>query len=253
MRAVGGSFHKLGVRPPVLSLHSISRVQLADHRSNRNFTIYCPKASCGLSLPYPTITLHAIKKVQNTAVEGQEFPSVYLQLELSDGGEDDESYDTVELTLIPGPKSGAEEIEPQPEEVKAMFEAISECSNLNPDPAGQEDDEDGEDEYDKIVFEGDVESGDQIPGLPGVYASATDLPPPMPGSSGWITAENVHEYFDAEGNWIGGEDDEGVPGELGEGAGRVRGREEVEGEGEGAVNGHGGEGQDGENKRVRTE
>jgi nucleotide-sensitive chloride channel 1A len=58
---------------------------------HRNFTVYSPKASCGLSLPYPTITLHAIKKVQNTAVEGEEFPSVYLQLELSDGGADDES------------------------------------------------------------------------------------------------------------------------------------------------------------------
>ncbi|OIW30327.1 hypothetical protein CONLIGDRAFT_363864 [Coniochaeta ligniaria NRRL 30616] len=216
--------------------------------NSENFTIYSPKAECGLSLPYPTITLHAIKKVQNTAVEGEEFPSVYLQLELSDGGEDDESYDTVELTLIPGPTPGTDKNEPQPEETKKMFEAISECSNLNPDPA--EDEDEDEDEYDKIVFEGDIEGRDEIPGLPGVYASATDLPPPMPGSSGWITAENVHEYFDAEGNWIGGEE-EGASGELGEGAGRVRGREEVEGEG--GVNGHGAEGEDGETKRVRTE
>jgi nucleotide-sensitive chloride channel 1A len=151
------------------------------------------------------------------------------------------------LTLIPGPKSGADKNEPQPEETKRMFEAISECSNLNPDPT-EEDDED-EDEYDKIVFEGDVEGRDEIPGLPGVYASASDLPPPMPGSSGWITAENVHEYFDEEGNWIGGEEEEGVNGELGEGAGRVRGRDEAEGE----VNGHGTEGEDADAKRVRTE
>lgn len=227
---------------------------LTKHK-NRNFTIYSPKAQCGLSLPYPTITLHAIKKVQNTAVAGEEFPSVYLQLELSDGGADDESYDTVELTLIPGPpSSGADKNSPQPEEAKNMFEAISECSNLNPDPAAEDEDSDGGDEYDKIVFEGDVEQqGDEIPGLPGVYASATDLPPPMPGSSGWITAENVHEYFDAEGNWIGGDEEGegGAGGELGEGAGRVRGREEVEGEG--GVNGHGAEGEDGETKRVRTE
>jgi len=130
-----------------------------------------------------------------------------------------------------------------------MFEAISECSNLNPDPV-EEDDED-EDEYDKIVFEGDIGGGEEIPGLPGVYASTGDLPPSMPGSSGWITADNVHEYFDEEGNWIGGEVAEGANGELGEGAGRVRGREEVEAEEE--VNGHGGQGEDAEAKRARTE
>ncbi|KAB5531273.1 benzoylformate decarboxylase [Coniochaeta sp. 2T2.1] len=221
--------------------------------NSENFTIYSPKAECGLSLPYPTITLHAISKIQNTAVDGgQEFPSVYLQLELSDGGEDDESYDTVELTLIPGPPTSPSSAanEPQPEETKKMFEAISECSNLNPDPLGDEDDD--EDEYDKIVFEGDVEGREEIPGLPGVYASDSGLPPPMPGSSGWITAENVHEYFDAEGNWIGGEEEEeGVSGELGEGAGRVRGRDEVDAAEEKEVNG--GKEEDGESKRVRTE
>lgn len=70
----------------------------------------------------------------------------------------------------------------------------------------------------------------------------------MPGSGGWITADNVHEYFDEDGNWIGegGEETEA----LGDGAGRTRGRNEVEGEGEGeGVNGDGPE----ESKRPRTE
>ena len=60
------------------------------------------------------------------------------------------------------------------------------------------------------------------------------MPPPMPGSGGWITAENVGEFFDEAGNWRG-RDEEGASGGLGPGAGRVRGRdeEEVE-EGEGA-------------------
>lgn len=66
----------------------------------------------------------------------------------------------------------------------------------------------------------------------------------MPGSGGWITAENVGEFFDEEGNWRGGEEwtgDEvfGMPGGgvgggeggLGEGAGSVRReREEEEGD-----------------------
>lgn len=43
----------------------------------------------------------------------------------------------------------------------------------------------------------------------------------MPGSGGWITAENVGDFFDEEGNFRAGES-------LGEGAGRVRGREDDE-------------------------
>ena len=88
-----------------------------------------------------------------------------------------------------------------------------------------------------------------------MFAGARDggLPPAMPGSGGWITAENVHEYFDEEGNWIGGEEEEEEGGvELGEGAGTVHARDEEGGE---AVNGDGeaeGEGE-GEVKRARRE
>ena len=57
------------------------------------------------------------------------------------------------------------------------------------------------------------------------------LPPPFLGSGGWITAENVSEFFDAEGNWIAGGDEEQVG--LGEGAGRVRSRSEFDADGEG--------------------
>jgi nucleotide-sensitive chloride channel 1A len=128
-----------------------------------------------------------------------------------------------------------------------LFEAISACSNLNPDPADSEDDE--EDYRDRIVFEGEALEG--FSG--GVFGGSTDggLPPPMPGSSGWITAENMHEYFDENGNWIGegGEDeDEGEPvAELGEGAGSVHPRTEEEEE-----DAPGGA-EDGVNKRQRGE
>ena len=85
------------------------------------------------------------------------------------------------------------------------------------------------------------------------------MPPPMPGSSGWITAENAHEFFDEDGNWIGGHSVGG--GGLGGGAGRVRGRDEVEAdagvdpeEGEDIINGHSaGDAGDVEIKRPRTE
>jgi hypothetical protein len=135
-----------------------------------------------------------------------------------------------------------------------LFEAISECSNLNPDPVQDGDDEEDEDGA-QIIFEGDYEP---VEGFSGVFAGARDggLPPAMPGSGGWITAENVHEFFDEEGNWIGGdaegegeEEDEGVSGELGEGAGTVHAREEHEQE----VNGAGAGAEEGDIKRPRRE
>lgn len=98
------------------------------------------------------------------------------------------------------------------------------------------------------MFEADHQA---VEGYSAMFSGANDggLPPPMPGSTGWITAENVNEFFDADGNWIGGDEEEGVSGELGEGAGTVHGRGE---EGVEAVNGH--ETDDaGETKRPRRD
>jgi nucleotide-sensitive chloride channel 1A len=156
-----------------------------------------------------------------------------MQLELSDplGVSEDDDVDIVEVTLIPGPPSAAVSTTP---EIQAIFEAVSNCSNLHPDPSFDDDEEMGEDGGDsRIVFEGSV-GYEGISGLPGVQAGTADggLPPPFPGSGGWITAENVSEYFDEEGNWIDGSNGE----TLGEGAGRVRTRDEAD---EGDANGHG--------------
>ncbi len=70
------------------------------------------------------------------------------------------------------------------------------------------------------MFESDMDQG----GYTATDCGLGDLPPPMPGSGGWITAENVEEFFDEEGNWKG----EGQGPRLGEGAGVVRGREDGE-------------------------
>lgn len=155
--------------------------------------------------------------------------SLYMQLELSSPSpslEDDEP-EVVEVNLIP--QSPDTDVE-----VKAVFEAVSACSNLHPD---QDADEDEDMDDDRIVFEGNV-GYEGVSGLPGVQHGADDggLPPPFPGSGGWITAENVGQYFDEDGNWIGN----GENGEvevLGEGAGRVRARDEIDGEVN--SNGHG--------------
>lgn len=182
------------------------------------------------------------------------FVGVYMQLEFSGdgGGDDDDSFDPIELTLIPSNTSSTtagSAIDPlNAERTSALYDQISSCQNLHPDPA-DEDDEDDED-TDRIVFEGEA-----LEGLPGAFQGDADggLPPPMPGSSGWITADNVHEYFDADGNWIGGEEaevgEEGVSGELGEGAGRVRIRDEMDGN----ESNSGAAEENGDPKRPRTE
>ncbi|KAK0720090.1 regulator of volume decrease after cellular swelling-domain-containing protein [Lasiosphaeris hirsuta] len=190
--------------------------------NSESLTIFCPAAEAGVSIPYPLVSIHAIKSIGSGE---HKLASVYLQLELSDGGAGDDDFEVVELTLIPPPTASEPEATvgtaASPSETKNLFEAISECSNLNPDPIEEGDDDDDDD---RIVFEAEYQP---VEGYEAVFTGASDggLPPPMPGSSGWITADNVHEFFDADGNWIGGEE-EGVSGELGEGAGTVHGREE---------------------------
>ncbi|KGQ08832.1 hypothetical protein BBAD15_g5841 [Beauveria bassiana D1-5] len=202
-----------------------------------------PAAEAGVSIPYPSISIHAIKQLPSSS------PAVWMQLELSDGGSsDDDDFRLIELTIVPPAAS-------ETDTASKLYEAIAACSNLHPDPAGAADDDDDADYQDRIVFEGSAEQHEALEGFQGVLRGAADggLPPPMPGSGGWITAENVGEYFDDEGNWIGpgaevGGEEESA--ELGEGAGRTRARDEIEVQG--GINGHGAE-EDAESKRQRVE
>lgn len=126
-------------------------------------------------------------------------------------------------------------------QAQQLYTALSACANLHPDPvSGSEADADEEEggggggQRPAIMFEGDRDVGGIFP-LRNGEAGASGLPPPMPGSGGWITAENVGEFFDEEGNWRGdgglGQEGDVDGGGLGEGAGTVRTREEdVDGE-----------------------
>jgi chloride channel, nucleotide-sensitive, 1A len=136
---------------------------------------------------------------------------------------EDEELESISLTIIPpaaqqeatGTQPSSEE-ETQPPAV-ALFTALSNCSNLHPDPI----EEDEADLQDSTLFQ----AGMIAPG-----SASGGLPPPMSGSGGWIKAENVSEYFDEDGNWRDGEEgEEGEEGEdehLGPGAGTVRSWEE---------------------------
>ncbi|KAI1391393.1 regulator of volume decrease after cellular swelling-domain-containing protein [Hypoxylon trugodes] len=228
--------------------------------ASSKFILFSHSSGTGIEIPYPAITLHALKNfrhVEKPDEAASKFIGVYMQLEFSGSGEDDdEGFDPIELTLIPykalpkeQPPTEAVTVDPlNSERATALFNQVSACSNLHPDPHEEGEEEDEDDDFDRIVFEGNSES-EAVEGLPGVFRGDLNggLPPPMPGSSGWITAENVNQYFDEDGNWIGGED--GVSGELGDGAGRVRGRDEVEEDGANGVE----NGEDTDSKRPRTE
>ncbi|MCJ1394108.1 hypothetical protein MMC18_006986 [Xylographa bjoerkii] len=222
----------------------------------RKFIIYRPAIQTGVSIPYPSISLHAIQSHVSGASTGGPSQGLYMQLNTSDGFDDHDPADTIALTIIPSespstttaqpdsvPPSLTMDHEPPTIElqlhegaeppVQKLFVALSACANLHPDPAspGSTDAmEEGASSY-------PYQSGDMVSG-------PTDgLPPPMPGGGGWITAENMGEYFDEEGNWRSGE--------LGAGAGSVRAREEDKEESgdEGKENGE----DEDEAKRRRTE
>jgi len=84
----------------------------------------------GFQIEYPAITLHAVSR-------GDSGPSIYCQLDESfgqvNGGpseNDHEETEMRELTIVP---KNSDALEP-------IFEALSQCASLHPDPHGDEDD-----------------------------------------------------------------------------------------------------------------
>lgn len=107
--------------------------------------------SSGFQIEYPAITLHAISRDESG-------PSIYCQLDdtpgdssglASDSNEDDEAEAQMrELILVPHPRDSGE-IESFPFHtflirshiVETIFEALSQCASLHPDPEEGEDEE----------------------------------------------------------------------------------------------------------------
>jgi chloride channel, nucleotide-sensitive, 1A len=195
----------------------------------------------GVSIEYPSISLHAIQSLpQPSATEQQ---GLYMQI-IARAPENsaDEEPESISLTVIPTAAAppaaqtsstveGDLEVEAEGQAsqspVVAMFNALSACSNLHPDPV-----EPGDEDEEGIQGSRLFQAGLAFPG-----ASDGSMPPAMPGSGGWITAENMHEFVDEHGNWIGGDDngegeeadgEGGDEGPLGPGAGTVRERDDEE-------------------------
>ena len=159
--------------------------------------------------------------------------------------QESDEEESLTITLVP-PTSPSEpstetatETDAEQSEAQRLYDAVSACANLHPDPIEEEEDGAGGAFASGLVFPGASDSADG------------GLPPPVDGSSGWITADNMHEFFDEEGNWIGEGDGPSFPGMgggLGPGAGTVREREGDEG-----VDGDAGEDEGDETKWRRTD
>ncbi|KAH8588820.1 regulator of volume decrease after cellular swelling-domain-containing protein [Bisporella sp. PMI_857] len=195
--------------------------------SDQNLTIWNSSVQKGTSIPYPCISLHATQTLDNQNNNG--IRALLLHIDYAPSSPDDDDPPApIQLYLIPPPSSN----------IQDLYAAVTACSNLNPDPSNSND-------PDVIMDEEGNEEGWSTE-LPGVIQGNTTggLPPPFPGSGGWITAENVGEYFDADGNFIGGQQDDSE--ENGEEVGEKRPRPET--------NGHTEENGDGlENKRPRVD
>ncbi|POS88420.1 hypothetical protein EPUL_000167 [Erysiphe pulchra] len=171
--------------------------------SSENLTFFNPTSCIGFVIPYPVITLHAIQRLKEPEDLSQEKQGLYMQIEIPDfydheaHDEDDLGY--IDLTLIPSLSADEKK-----SAIQTLYEAVSACSDLNPDPSS---DDGGIIDYingdDSVRFEGNV-GYTGISGLAGLSKDLIDnsLPPPFPGSGGWITAENVSKYLDEDGNWI---------------------------------------------------
>ncbi|GJE85591.1 Voldacs domain-containing protein [Phanerochaete sordida] len=100
-----------------------------------NLLIFMSSTGKGLQVEYRSITLHAISRAENV-------PSIYCQLDESPAdaaaaNEDAEISDMRELIIIP---KAAESLEP-------IFEALSYCASLHPDPMDENDMDDDDDAF----------------------------------------------------------------------------------------------------------
>ena len=148
----------------------------------------------GVSIPYPLLALHATMKYKTT------IEALYMNVSLNDAESvnDDDDIHMLEMTVLPPAYTSR----PTNTIISELFAALNTCADLHPDP--DDSDDDGEDLLDDSA----------------------------PGASGWITAENMDEYMDENGNFSGMV----IGDELGPGAGTVRTRDDGD-EGADGVNG----------------
>jgi nucleotide-sensitive chloride channel 1A len=128
--------------------------------------------------------------------------ALFMNISLNDASavNDDDDIEILELSVLPPSYTS----NPDTTCIKDIFAAMNTCADLHPDP----DDSDADEEDDSA-----------------------------PGATGWITTDNMDEYLDEDGNFLG----QVIGGELGPGAGTVRERDDDEEERPNGVNGTNGD------------
>ena len=202
--------------------------------SPRKFLLWRSSTSTGVSIPYPSISLHALGSIDIPGDPQGKAQALYLEVTVTKGDGDAED-DSIALNFVPqlaqadSTTTDSSGDASQPSVCQRLYNAVTECADLHPDPVSQPSSDNGEDEdedTERPAFDYEVIEGD-------------DMPPPFPGSSGWITSANMHQFFDEDGNWRAGG--------LGTGAGLVRSRDEDEQQ----VNGHHEDGDEDESTKWR--
>lgn len=191
----------------------------ANRSSISKFLLYSSSASAGVSIPYPSISLHAIQRLRVPGTDA-EVQGLYMQIATPSAPAEDDEEQCITLTIVPPAAESTTDEEPEETPTQMLYNAVSACSNLHPDPV-----EPGDEDDDESKFLSTEEHGQALfqLGRDALDSSNGDLPPPVEGSSGWITADNMHEFFDEDGNWIAQGEPPAFP--LGPGAGTVRERE----------------------------
>ncbi|KAJ5562767.1 hypothetical protein N7535_002789 [Penicillium sp. DV-2018c] len=189
--------------------------------TSEKFLLFSPSTSKGVSIPYPSISLHALQRLRVPGTDA-EVQGLYMQVATPGAPtEEDEEEECVAFTIVLPADAPAQaqaqdsaDTETNTETpTQQLYGAVSACSYLHPDPVEDDSDDEG---GTKFITAEEHDGVFQLGGN-------GDLPPPVDGSSGWITAENMDQFFDADGNWIAGGEPPSFP--LGPGAGTVRARE----------------------------
>ncbi|RMZ68154.1 FPD1 benzoylformate decarboxylase [Pyrenophora seminiperda CCB06] len=139
----------------------------------------------GVSIPYPCLALHATMRYKST------YEALYINVSLNDAEmvNDDDDILLLDIGILPPSYT----TKPTDTCIAEFFNALNTCADAYPDDVYGSDD-DGEDVLDDTA----------------------------PGASGWITAENMDEFMNENGNFSGMV----IGDELGPGAGTVRARED---------------------------
>ncbi|KAL8684652.1 MAG: hypothetical protein Q9224_006211, partial [Gallowayella concinna] len=119
---------------------------LTDHWKRSKFLLFSPTLSTGISITYPSISLHAIQRSPQ--------PSLLLQI-LSSSSPQFDDHDpegTISLSIIPKSEGvppslpqSEEQPQPSPTTVEQLFSALSACADLHPDPSSNSDGDNDDD------------------------------------------------------------------------------------------------------------